>query len=110
MTRCIARTVTPLLCQPTLTGANIMQHRKKFYDTIDDVWAKFWADNHVTAPSVRSKFVSHIEGALGLDDTVSDLTFLKMMIRKYPVSNDYYNFKDFIRQYIVLFIEREINK
>lgn len=54
--------------------------------------------------------MSHIEGALGLDDTVTDLTFLKMMTRKYPVSNDYYNFKDFIRQYIVLFIEREINK
>jgi hypothetical protein len=89
-----------------------MQHRKEFYNTVDDEWAKFWVDNHVNAPNVRGKFVSHLEGALGLDDseTITDFTFLRMMRRKYPVANDYYNFKDFIRQYIVLFIEREINK
>jgi len=105
----IVLTAIPLLSLHYLIGVSVMQQRKEFYTIIDDEWAKFWSGGHVTAPKVKSKFLTYIENAFGIVDKTTEDRFEKMIHKLYPHEDCFYHFDDMIRHVIVMFIENTIN-
>ena len=87
-----------------------MKQRKEFYTIIDDEWSQFWASGHVTAPKIKSHFVTYIERALGIVDKTSEGRFEKMIHKMYPHEDSYYHFGDMIRHIIVMFLENKIRR
>jgi len=79
--------------------------QQEFYTIIDDVWARFWASNHMEQPKVKSHFVSYIEDRVGIDDDSGQSEFKSAISYCYLVDNDYVSFKEFVIKMIVRFIE-----